>query len=229
MYDVLGLWGDDVHDRGTRGWAIAAGMPTSGAKLVGKWNAKVDHYYNPFTISEGTWEWHFDRSGDGKDSRRKNADEYFKGAQDSCNWRSYMQDDALSAGIALGMSLHPLQDWVAHGDFNRWQEAPRLSGWRGTEVFRYGHNWDSSVALSTKQPDNPGLDAFSADGRPTKDAMFFRTPLSNGDQPLWAAFRPGSARINLVAEITRAKLWEFMDFVRENSDPCGKCRKLFLP
>lgn len=233
MYDVLGLWGDDVHNGGTRGWARAAGMPNSGADLIGKWDAKVDQIYNPGNISEDTWAWHFDRSIGGKDSRLKLFEQYFQGAKDSCNWRAYNQDDAQGAAISLGMSLHPLQDWVAHGDFNRRRkdEAWQIFGWKWSEKRHYWHNWDSPLIManSTGQPDNPGMDAISADGRPTIDVLRLGTKLTNGDQTYWAVFKPGSARINLTQQKTMTYLWEFMDFVRVNSNPCGKCKKLFLP
>jgi len=231
MYDVLGLWGDDVHNGGTRGWARAAGMPNSGANLIGKWDAKVDQIYKPGNISEDTWAWHFDRSIGGKDSRMKIFEQYFQGAKDLCNWRAYNQDDAQGAAISLGMSLHPLQDWVAHGDFNRRRkdEAWQIFGWKFPENRHYWHNWDSPLIManSSGQPDKPGMDAMSADGRPTKDVLRFGTKLTNGDQTYWAVFKPGSARINLTQQRTMTYLWEFMDFVRVNSDPCGKCKKLF--
>lgn len=125
-------------------------------------------------------------------------------------------------------SLHPLQDWVAHGDFNRRKEAPSLSGLNLWEQRHYWHNWDSPEKGSTGFPDDLGLDASGAEGRATINVMVVGTKLSNGDKTYWTKFIRGSKRINLTERKTRDAIKDFMKFVKDNGKPCGECQKTFL-
>jgi hypothetical protein len=141
-------------------------------------------------------------------------------------------DDAHFAAEYLGRALHPLQDWVAHGDFNRRSEEPRLSGYWPWEYPLYWHNavavFYTAGLYGPDDPDNPEMDANGPDGRATIDTLNRGPVLSNGDVPMWTGFHGGHQRINKTESLTKDLLRDFQSYVRAHGKPCGECQKAFL-
>ena len=181
----------------------------------------IDKLHDPVTISDDTWAWHFNRSIGG-DSRFTLRDRMLNMAKDACNSRS---DDPDQAAQYLGWALHPDQDWVAHGDYNRKWDAPLLVGVGFPESLYYWHNFGDE-GVGGFRPDDPELDANgSIDGRPTIEAMRaslrgsyggFRM-LSNGDLVYWVTYHYGHQRIDLTKDRTIKILKDFQSYVKSQS------------
>jgi RHS repeat-associated protein len=228
-YDAIGLWNADVHFGRTAQWAGDQGISYPLSYNIGIVDAAIDDTYPTWSWtqppSDRNWSWHFNRSRNGNpadDSRLKHQDEELTRAQHEC---TNPTDSAYNAAAYLGRALHPAQDWVAHGDFNRWTETPSLS----INSLHYWHNWDADGGWwSAKQPDKPGLDAVGVDGRADMSVLHLGTTLSNGDMTFWTRFHPGGTRIRRTEQLTKEFLAQFQDFVRLHAKPCGQCQGLFL-
>lgn len=136
------------------------------------------------------------------------------------------------AARRLGRALHPLQDWVAHGDFNRNRpgEMPSIATAKSATRFRWAHNWwgtGNGIAAQARV-DDPDLDAGGANGRTTIDVLGNPHPLGNGDTAFSTPFHAGTQRRDLARDKTRELLAEFVVYVIRNAKPCGECRKAFL-
>ena len=228
--DPLGLWGADVHRTRTLQWAVQLNMSNFGATRIADQDAAVDTFYagnSPFMANNDNWSWHFNRSTGNSDSRLEHFEQEIVSAMAFCDWKSRGNDNWLESGLHMGRALHPLQDWVAHGDFNRAKEMPTLGF--VTTPLRFIHNYDSPSSLGLWQPDNPGLDATGPDGRAIISVMHpaKNGRMSNYDLPYWAFFQSGSRRINLTERRTNEALSRFMKFIKSNSKPCGECQKAF--
>jgi RHS repeat-associated protein len=229
--DGLGLWGTDVHRDKTIEWAKALRMPESGADLIGEYDDKVDEDFDPKVLVDEKWSWHFDRSSGGEDSRLLHSKEQLALAKRFCDWRHGNRDDWEQASLFVGRSLHPDQDWVAHGDFNRRREAPSLQGQSWLDQRHYWHNWDApcgTVGAGRNDPDESSLDANGPDGRATIPVLHAGTHLSNGDQTYWAYFHPGQRRLLLTESRTKGTIQDFVEFVKKNGKRCGECERAFV-
>jgi len=226
--DMWGLWGTDVHFHRTRTWGVDLSMPLLGALTIGDYDDKVDSDFSPYTFSDANWKWHFDRSGGGKDSRLQLNEDELNAAKAAC---TNPKDDWLEAAKHMGRSLHPLQDWVAHGDFNRRSEAPYIASVHGIFMkLRYAHNkLTKQAGMGWESVDDPSLDSDGPDGRATFNVLKFAEITSVGDRLYWANFHGGTQRIKLTETKTKAVLGDFMKHVREKGKPCGKCQQNFLP
>jgi hypothetical protein len=155
-YDVQGLWGSDVHLGRTEQWARDLGIEPDSTVRIGVWDDGVDTQYSVYNFDDSNWGWHFNRSMSG-DSRLEHRDAQLRKAKQEC---TNPTDDALWAAEDLGIALHPLQDWVAHGDFNRKAEEPNLTGFPKAV---YWHNfvalWYTAGLYGPGDPDNPEMDA----------------------------------------------------------------------
>jgi hypothetical protein len=220
-HDVLGLWGSDVHMDLTRQWASEVGIDWIQSQNIGAANNGIDSEFDPSVISDATWSWHFNRSTSG-DSRLTHRDEELRKAKAQC---TNPTDNAYNAAAYLGRALHPLQDWVAHGDFNRRLEAPSLTTWGPTRIY-YWHNYFGPAGVGA--PDNPNLDSDGSDGRATINHMKLGYTFRDGDKVYWANFHGGRKRIEKTESLTKGLLSEFQRYVRENGKACGECRKAFL-
>jgi hypothetical protein len=188
----------------------------------------IDNLYDPTQLNDKNFSWHFNRSANpNEDSRLKHKEDEVKAAKDFCTW-SMGHDDASAAAMRLGFALHPLQDWVAHGDFDRKSEAPSLTGVGVWESRHYWHNWDAGGWWTAKQVDDPSLDADGPDGRASFAVMHLGTILSNGDMTFWTRFHSGGLRINLTERLTKDVFSDFKSYVAQNGKPCGACWKAFL-
>ncbi len=222
-YDALGLWNSDVHKDRTTEWAGQLGISSGTAGALGVADNEIDTLFDPTVISDANFSWHFTRSTSG-DSRLTHRDQMFKVAKMLC---TAPLDDASQAAVFLGYGLHPLQDWVAHGDFNTKNRAPSLTG-AGLDTRYYWHNYAPGGFWTAKQVDDPTLDVPGGpDGRATERDMAW-IMLSNGDMVGWVVFRFGNQRIRLTEKITKERLSEFQGHVRDHAKPCGECRSAFL-
>ena len=227
--DILGLWATDVHKDRTIQWAQLDGMPAVGAELIGKFDDRVDSDFDPTTITDSNWSWHFNRAVEGaEDTRLRHSSEEFDAAKKACTWEFEQKDDWKDAALHMGRALHPLQDWVAHGDFNRRQEMPNIEHYPLMSILYYIHNYSAPESGSTKFPDSVDLDSTGLDGRPTMDVMKYQGTLRNGDRYFSAPFSSGTLRIRLTERRTRDLLRSFRNHVRAKGRPCGMCRRAFL-
>jgi RHS repeat-associated protein len=226
LVDLLGLWGEEVHYRRTKEWIVQEGLSVEIAEAIARADNGVDELFDPTEITNANWSWHFNRSLAG-DSRLEHRDQAVALARKLCTGA---RDEVAAAAVYLGRALHPLQDWVAHGDFNRMTEAPTLSGVGFPETRHYWHNWEKGVVGngSTGEPDDPELDSDGAFGRPTIGTMHLGKTLSNGDSVYWAGFHRGNQRIDFTESITKRLVDDFRAYVRANAKRCGECWNAFV-
>ena len=131
-HDILGLWNADVHRDRTTEWAEQLGISSGTASAIGVADNDIDKLFDPKVISDFNFSWHFNRSTSG-DSRLTHRDQMLRAAKKLC---TASVDDAFQAAVFLGYGLHPLQDWVAHGDFNtKKKSALAYRRWSGHEVL----------------------------------------------------------------------------------------------
>ena len=225
--DVWGLWGTDVHYFRTEQWARELGISPGTANAIGGADEAIDTLYTTMVFSDANWAWHFNRSSGAKDSRLILSEWQVLMAKMRCDCERGT-DDSFNASVYLGHALHPLQDWVAHADFNRKLEAPRISGFHWWEKIQYWHNYLAGGASKAKQTDDPTFDGGGPDGRATLATMKGSKTLSNGDQLYWTDFNPGRHRIGLTETLTKSRLADFQAHVRLKGKPGGECWRAFL-
>lgn len=198
---------------------------TSG-RTIGSWDAAVDKTavswapgYSPIV---GDQSYHFNRNfSGGMDSRLAHMAHHFLEACKACNWTRLGNDNPDEAAKQLGISLHPLQDWVAHGDYGRHDHIPNGGIW-------IHHNWPSpQTPLSGKPdvalyPDDVELDAGGPDGRPVGAAIHLTW---NGGE--YAIYHLGTRRITLTRQRTLQKLSGFRAYVAAYGRPNCKCWQFF--
>ena len=124
-------------------------------------------------------------------------------------------DDPNEAAKQLGTGLHPLQDWVAHGDY----------GIRMPGAIYIQHNSMSpqhDYGDPGAYPDSPGLDAVGGpDGRAAGAAMHY---INNAGFD-YAIYKRGTQRLRLTKAKTDNALTSFWNWVKANGG-C-KCKKYF--
>lgn len=223
-YDLLGLWGEDVHQRDTADWATWVGFPGEAALAIGKADNAVDGWGTgplPIPIA-GDQSYHFNRSFGGRDTRLVHSEEHKRTAEKLCDWR-LGNDEADRAVQYIGLSLHPLQDWVAHGEY-----AIHNAGGVWTV-----HNKGGVVSPSgsghdvTDYPDVWHLDAVGGyRGRPAGRGITFGStwPTSNGI----AVYQFGTQRWLWTQELTIRKVSEIRSYIDQHCQPCGECYKKLI-
>jgi len=196
MIDIFGLWDETVHRIRTTTWAIQLNYKIVAAHNIGDENNSVDAYLGYITHPGQ----HFNRGG-GVDSRMLHYTDHLRNAKNDCTQSNDKPEEAVKE---LGKALHPLQDWVAHGDFS------------GNNV----HNSRSPQTEPWRYPDDPNLDSDGPNGRAVGSAM-------HTDQNAeYAIFHPGNLRITYTEAITKRALIEFYNHVKQHGS-C-KCRQYFL-
>ena len=241
-YDILGLWGSDVHKDKTVLWAMGLQVPypEDAATAIGDADAAVDAISGGISWAPwiGDQSYHFNRNMGGGDSRLQHNAVHMREAQNACTL-SAGRDDPEEAARQLGTALHPLQDWVAHGDF--------FSKWVGPVTAVHNMYSLQSGVDKTKVVDDVNYDAvlpdgtIAPDGRAAGAAMRYynlpgppvfkpgEVPSGQGMLVDWAEFRnvgeANSLRFKKTKELTDGDLTSFQDYVRANSG-C-KCRKYF--
>ena len=114
-------------------------------------------------------------------------------------------DDPKKATHHLGTALHPLQDWVAHGDH----------AWTNPGSIGEAHNSRSPQKGDWHLVDDRRLDARGGcDGRPAGRAL--RIVVVNGGMAVrdFALYEPGHKRLDLTRRLTTAVLDYFLNVVR---------------
>lgn len=224
--DPFGTWGTSVHKIATAQWAQEMEYRDSAAAIVGQRDEDVDNGTKSPLPIVGDQSYHFNRNPKGQDSRLQHHDEHLKKAKECCMWKvgfwgwfsSY--DNPKGAAKQLGLALHPLQDWVAHGDFG-------IKAKWGIYVWHNSQSPQASLGDSSARAsavDDPDLDSDGPDGRPAGTAMHY---LPNGVD--YALFHPGGQqRLTKTRELTEATLGSFLNHVRKEAKPCGECRAFFL-
>jgi len=213
-FDIFGLWDSFIHRDHTILWAATVGYPPEAARAVGQADDAVDRLFGStsYVFEPGTM-YHFDRSlsmGYSKDTRLMKSEEHLSKARALCTI-AIGNDNPKAAAKELGTALHPLQDWVAHGDHN----MRLLGSFRLHPAFM--HNYMSPANGSERFPDNPLLDAVgSSDGRPTLSVLHFVThPLFPPPTYIfdWADYQLGLRRLVLTMELSVSTLSEFRSYV----------------
>ncbi len=229
-FDVLGMWGSDVHRDMTAAWAVSINYPSVAANAIGGADNAVD--YGPTSplppslpYIGGDQSYHFNRPwNDAVDSRIKHSADLLKIAQNHCSDNSSFAsvvDKPEIAVVALGMSLHPLQDYYAHGDFGRYTKGDILSPHNiGSPQYLFG------LSLPVNYPDDPTLDSYGPDGRPAgvygKQFVVQYTWVTGE----YARFKSGSLRITKTKSVTINELKGFQQYLKTQKK-CCKCLDYF--
>jgi RHS repeat-associated protein len=224
--DPSGLWGEDVHRDLTAWWAqYLIGYPETAAIAIGAADEGCDHgKTGPLPKQDQSY--HFDRGGtmptkwrqlfnalvtqmglQGTRQTDSRFRHFFENLSQALNAIRPSVDDPRKATYHLGMALHPLQDWVAHGDH----------GWTNPGSIGEPHNSRSPQKDDWYLVDNRRLDASGAcDGRPAGRAL--RVVVVNGGMAVrdFALYEPGHKRLDLTRELTTGVLEYFLNAVRAN-------------
>jgi hypothetical protein len=163
----------------------------------------------------GDQSYHFNRNVYGSvDSRLMHFEDHKRNAQIACTI-NIGHDDPNKAAQQLGTALHPLQDWVAHGDYGM---AMMPGVWITHNAMSPQHAFGSPADY----PDISWLDAVgSPDGRAAGKAMH----VINNAGVDYAIFTHGMRRWMLTKNLTDEALIEFRDYIRANGG-C-KCKQYF--
>ena len=217
--DALGLWNSDIHHDATREWAqFACDYPNPAAEAVATADNGVDGLGIGGTgpVPWGDQSYHFNRNTYvGIDSRLQHWAAHAKNARNACT-ASRVNANPEESARQLGISLHPLQDLVAHGDY----------GINNKRVWILDkHNWMSpqkDYGSPGDYPDTTYLDADGPNGRATSGVMQYRF---GNDEWNYAIYKPGTQRINLTGTKTKSALTGFRNYVKVNGG-C-RCKKYF--
>lgn len=200
------------------------------ANDIGEADQQIDTIHDPVSRNSDNWSWHFNRSQTG-DSRDDHREEELKIARDQC---ADKMDHPSAAAQHLGYALHPDQDWVAHGDYNRSIDVPNINSLG--EFLYYIHNYGASGSGATGWPDDPHMDADgSADGRATMAAMNgpnggHKRLVGSNDTVYWVSYTTvglNSRRFIMTRDRTKNILYGFQKHVKTQKNAC-KCRCAFI-
>ena len=237
----LGFWGSDIHNLKTATWAFSLNYSIDASKAIGAATEAVDDTFgttSPYPTGDPSY--HFDRPWEGEDSRLVHKRKHFANAKGFCKKGGFEVFDksgkiirqfesVTNAVKELGLSLHPAQDWVAHGDYGKYVHGPLF----------YWHNIVSpqtDFGAPQYYPDDPTLGAESADGRPAGNVMYPKVShwalfiLGWSDfieQPVYTFYRKGNKRYNLTKDITIDELNKLKDLLL-SSLATYECRCYFL-
>ena len=237
-YDVLGMWGSDIHYDLTKRLAIRKNYSSSSAEFIGQQDINTDQdgsiglwdsgFLNPF----GGQAYHFNMNSAIGDTRDSLFNMHMARAKGLCHKKMGTSSSPRLAAYNFGRGLHARQDISAHGDFGK------DSG--------YNLSWHNSNSPQTKYgapqgyPDAAQLDAEGdpyGQGVPRKDAIktiILTMDVMDADGKLisqsyssqYAIFKPGTQRLKLVTNDTNSALSEFWSFL--TSDECScECKNFF--
>jgi hypothetical protein len=235
--DFLGMWNEDVHKELTASWGVEVGVRKWAADIVGIADNQVDTDYDPKTITESNWSWHFNRSNTGIDSREQHFLDNLEKAKEYCDFATKQNDDPINAAKALGTALHPKQDIVAHGDYNRKSEVPDLSapasrGLVGSILHNlpYWHNWAAPSGGSRLMPDDWTKDADTPNGMPTFSGKGYTKLVDGVNVVIGHKYINGSIRYDATRDATWGAYDELRAFIKKDggkAPPHCKCREAF--
>jgi RHS repeat-associated protein len=143
--DPTGLWGEDTHSGRTAQWATGVGFKSDVAAEIGKADNNVDTDPSTNCLSPENASWHFDSPAhlpnrimpfNPSDSRHLHFMWKLTESSVDC-WKGNCDDSAKN----LGRSLHPLQDYYAHGNWDTqrvrlhpdWYDDPTKDSRHGTD------------------------------------------------------------------------------------------------
>jgi len=228
--DAFGLWGSTVHMEYTTRWARggAVAFKPEAARLIGQYNNAADSgetgpWPTGIPLIGGDPAYHFNvnnrsvADSTGGDSRLELSRIHLNAAKRFCLPKN---DLPYESAKQLGMSLHPLQDWVAHADHGILEVID----------LYYPHNGKSKqppiYGPVSGYPDDINLDAKgSADGRAVKSVLKF-LPSTGGRQSDYATYEPGNKRSSLTRTLTQDALLDFRGFLFRRGG-C-ECKRFYL-
>ncbi len=217
--DIKGLWSSDVHYGYTKSWALSLQYAEDSAVAIAQADEDVDKGATSFVPISGDQRYHFNRNGSGKDSRMMLYEEHFRRAKEACSDND--QEDPKTAAKELGTALHPYQDWVAHGDYGKYDEGHVFTIHNQYSPEKY-NDWGNPIGY----PDNVNLDAVNGpNGRPAGGAMHPVTTNFGLSVRLYAVYERGTKRFRLTRKMTLDALKEFKKFI-EKEGGC-KCKNYF--
>jgi len=143
--DPTGLWGEDTHSGQTAQWATGVGFKSDVAAEIGKADNNVDADLPTNCLWPDNASWHFDSPAhlpnrimpfNPSDSRHLHFIRKLSESSVDC-WKGNCNDSAKN----LGRSLHPLQDYYAHGNWETlgvrphpdWYDDPTKDSRHGTD------------------------------------------------------------------------------------------------
>ena len=247
-FDILGLWGADIHKTGTIRWLIGLGYKENAANLIGTADENVDNFFEDKSPlpAVGNQGYHFNMSRDGGDSRLSFYKKHFDNAKRECSQYEYWNSKGNlfthfvsphAAAVEFGTALHPLQDWIAHGDYGYSIKGGIWSHHNSKSPQRnYGYPGD--------YPDMPNLDVLnSPDGRASRNFIKFINITTEHYIPNemgypggtysttktyeYAIYTLGTKRYQLTRQKTEQALKEFKSFLK-SSRKYIKCKCFFL-
>jgi len=220
ILDTLGLWGFDVHYTKTKILAKRL-YSKKAAEAIAMADEGVDHGSTSFMPVFGDQRYHFDMNkGRGLDTRLERYEHHLVAAKWACNWKIFKHDDPEKAAKEMGTALHPLQDWVAHGEYGRYDEGGIYTV--HNEYSPQSKTWGAV----TDYPDDPSLDAKNGpDGRAAGLAMQNVTVNIGVSVRLYAVYERGTKRIRLTEKKTLKALSDFRKYLKENAG-C-ECKQYF--
>jgi len=195
---------------------------------IGVADEAVDNYFgkiDPLPIG-GDQSYHFNRNlSGGIDTRMMHFNYHYKRAMIACLPPMDMPEFAVRE---LGTALHPLQDWVAHGDY-----AMKNKG----QIWTVHNSLSPQINFGSpeKYPDDITLDVIgSPDGRATRDVIIDKevrwviTPFGSVQLVYedFAYYEKGSKRISMTRMMTAQELAKYYWFI-ESQGGCY-CKKYFL-
>jgi RHS repeat-associated protein len=231
-YDVLGMWGEDVHVYFTLNIAGNLRYSNESRTMIAMTDIGVDNDdigglgtgWLPSPLGDPSY--HFNTNLGGVDSRFVKFDMHLSLAKKICNKKYLSIGESVPPGEAgkiaamnVGMGLHALQDITAHGDYPAYNvyEAGKI----GMNAW---HNYGSpqtEFGAPQYYPDNINLDAEnSSDGVPRKGVL-----MKHGDVT-YTAYVTGTKRRGKVINDTTYALSGFRDFLRSRECSC-ECKQYF--
>ena len=211
--DHLGEWWTNIHRDKTTLWAQDLNYLKEAAQLIGEYDEKIDSFWGWRGPLPGVGEqgYHFNRSTGGTDSRLKYYEQHLRMAKFYCSAHRYDKNHE-KAGQELGSALHPLQDWVAHGEYEVTHPGPITS-------IHNEYSTQREFGSPGDYPDLYFLDVKnSPDGRATQNTITQRRVLSlDGILETKydvAEYERGSKRYELTKRKTQEALRDFKRFVK---------------
>ncbi len=155
--DLNGLWKANVHKDKTYDWSrIDAKYTHAAASVVAEYDEKVDALSGPTSPLPvaGDQSYHFNRnfSNLSQDSRILHRMEHYQRAVEHCK-----NGKSIDAARQLGIALHPLQDYYAHGDYGIIDRSPNGGLWVAHN--KYGPILAGAAGDPWEYPDDITLDA----------------------------------------------------------------------
>jgi len=228
--DLFGLWKANVHRGKTFDWCVIVasyGFKTGACSDIADANEGTD------TIGSGTspfpaigdQSYHFNRNfSSSTDSRLQHQQNRIQEAKRLCFTFPCHLGMAKLAAKHLGIGLHALQDYYAHGNYG-WIDRPDILIKHNT----YGTTCPGATSDVSDYPDDIALDAVGGPGgRPDGIAIKTKT-VYVGIFPIlvdYADYTLGTTRITDTESSTKSALLDFYNYLANDPLMCA-CREYF--